>query len=113
MLVLRCRNQRTEMSLGANGVWRALRGGVVEVVISPDRAAARPPRWRLAVDGRAAFMPDDPVRALDGGRTSISVTDATGRTASAIFNLAGIDAVRAKLANACRWPNAMVESRGR
>jgi Type VI secretion system VasI, EvfG, VC_A0118 len=115
-LVLRCRNQRTEMSLGANGLWRALRGGDVEVVISPDQPPARPMRWRLAVDGRTASMPQDPVdlvRALDGGRTSISVTDAAGRPTSAIFDLAGIDAVRAKLANACHWPNATVESRGR
>jgi hypothetical protein len=115
-LVLRCRNQRTEMSLGANGVWRALRGGSVEVVISPDQPAARPMRWRLAVDGRTAIMPDDPVelvRGLGGGRASISVTDDAGRITSAIFNLAGIDTVRAKLANSCRWPNATVESRGR
>ncbi|OKO83323.1 type VI secretion system-associated protein TagO [Bradyrhizobium sp. AS23.2] len=115
-LVLRCRNMRTEMSLGANGVWRALRGGDVEVVISPDQPAARPMRWRLAVDGRSASMPGDPVdlvRGLGGGRTSISVTDDAGRISSAIFNLAGIDTVRARLANACRWPNATVESRGR
>lgn len=115
-LVLRCRNQRTEMSLGANGVWRASRGGDVEVVMSSDQAAARPLRWRLAVDGRTAFMTDDPVdliRALDGGRVSIAVTDGAGRTISATFDLAGIDMVRARLANACRWPNATVESRGR
>ncbi len=115
-LVLRCRNQRTEMSLGANGVWRVSRGGDVEVVISPDQPAARPMRWRLAVDGRSAFMPGDPVdlvRGLGGRRTSISVTDGAGRTSRAIFDLAGIDTVRARLANACRWPNAAVESRGR
>ncbi|MDA9398829.1 hypothetical protein XH79_08655 [Bradyrhizobium sp. CCBAU 45389] len=115
-LVLRCRNQRTEMSLGANGVWRASRGGDVEVVMSSDLPAARPLRWRLAVDGRTASMADDPVdlvRALVGGRMSIAVTDGAGRTISATFDLAGIDIVRARLANACRWPNATVESRGR
>jgi hypothetical protein len=115
-LVLRCRNLRTEISLGTSGVWRALRGGDVEVVISPDQPAAKPTRWRLAVDGRTAFGPENPVdllRALDGGRTSISVTDGAGRAVTATFDLTGIDAVRARLANACRWPNATVESRGR
>ncbi|MBR1179592.1 hypothetical protein JQ617_36900 [Bradyrhizobium sp. KB893862 SZCCT0404] len=115
-LVLRCRNQRTEISLGASGVWHASRGGDVEVVMSSDQAAARALRWRLAVDGRTAFMADDPVdliRALDGGRMSVAVTDGTGRTLSATFDLAGIDSVRARLANVCRWPNATLESRGR
>jgi hypothetical protein len=115
-LVLRCRNQRTEMSLGANGVWRASRAGDVEVVMSSEPAEARPLRWRLAVDGRTAFMADDPVdlvRGLGGGRMSIAVTDGAGRTSSATFDLAGIDVVRARLANACRWPNATVESRQR
>jgi hypothetical protein len=116
ILVLRCLNQQTEMSLGANGVWRALRGGDVEVTIASDQAAARPMRWRLAADGRTATMREDPVevvRALGGGTTSIAVTDGTGRNAGAIFDLAGIDVVRTKLASACRWPNATVESRGR
>jgi hypothetical protein len=116
MLVLRCRNQRTELSLGSNGLWRALRGGEVDVAISPDQITARPMRWRLASDGRTASMPEDPVqlvRALRAGKASISVTDGAGRNTSAIFELAGVDAVRARLASACRWTNATVESRGR
>jgi hypothetical protein len=115
-LVLRCRNEHTEMSLGANGVWRPSRSADVEVAMPSDRPAARPLRWRLAVDGRTAFMADDPVgllRTLSGGRMSVAVTDGAGRTVSATFDLAGIDIVRARLANACRWPNATVESRGR
>ncbi|MFT4118050.1 type VI secretion system-associated protein TagO [Bradyrhizobium sp.] len=116
MLVLRCRNQRTELSLGVNGIWRALRGGDVEVMISPDQSTTRPMRWRLAADGHTAAMSEDPVdlvRALDGGRRSISVTDGAGRNVTSIFDFAGIEAVRAKLANACRWPNTTLESRGR
>ncbi|WFU80905.1 hypothetical protein QA645_41950 [Bradyrhizobium sp. CIAT3101] len=116
ILVLRCRNEQTEMSLGTNGVWRALRGGEVEVTITSDPAATRPMRWRLAADGRTAFMPEDPVnfvRGLGGGTTSISVTDGTGHSAGATFDLIGIDIVRARLASACRWPNVTVESRGR
>ncbi|MET4388654.1 hypothetical protein ABIB73_004418 [Bradyrhizobium sp. F1.4.3] len=116
ILLLRCRGQRTEMSLGVNGAWRALRGGDIEVTVSSDQPAARPWRWRLAPDGRTASMLDDPVdvvRALSGGRTTISVTDGTGRNASAIFDLTGIDVVRARLGSACHWPNTTVESRGR
>lgn len=116
ILMLRCRNQQTEMSLGANGVWRALRGGDIEVTIASDQPAAKPMRWRLAADGRTASMPEDPVdvvRALGGGAISISVADGTGRSAGAIFDLAGIDVVRTKIASACRWPNATVELRGR
>jgi len=116
ILMLRCRSQRTEMSLGVKGVWRALRGGDVEVTISANQPTSRPLRWRLAVDGRTASMPEEAtetVRALSSGRTSISVTDGAGRISSAIFDLSGIDAVRTKLASACHWPNAAVESRGR
>jgi hypothetical protein len=116
MLVLRCRNLRTELTLGANGLWRALRGGEVEVAISPGQVTAPAMRWRLASDGRTASMPEDPVelvRALRVGRTFISVADGAGGNTSAIFELAGIDAVRARLASACRWTNATVESRGR
>jgi Type VI secretion system VasI, EvfG, VC_A0118 len=116
ILMLRCRSQRTEMSLGVNGVWRALRGGDVEVTLSANQPTSRPLRWRLAADGRTASMPEEAtemVRALRSGRTSISVTDGAGRISTAIFDLSGIDAVRTKLASACHWPNAAVESRGR
>ncbi|MGY0570237.1 hypothetical protein ACTGJ9_003495 [Bradyrhizobium sp. RDM12] len=116
ILVLRCRSQRTEMSLGVNGAWHALRGGDIEVTVSSGQPAARPRRWRLAADGRTAFMPEDAadvVRALNGGRTMISVIDGADRNTSAIFELAGIDVVRARLGSACHWPNAAVESRGR
>jgi hypothetical protein len=118
VLVLRCRNQQTQLSLGANGVWRAFRGGDIEVSvgIASDQSAAKPMRWRLAADGRTASVLEDAVdvvRALGGGTISISVTDGTGRNAGAIFDLTGIDVVRARLASVCRWPNATVESRAR
>lgn len=115
-LILRCRNLQTEISLGGSKAWRALRGREVEVVISPDQPAAKPMRWRLSVDGRSAVAPENSVdllRGLEGGRMAISVTDGTGRAVAATFDLTGIEAVRARLAKACHWPNATVESRGR
>jgi hypothetical protein len=116
MLLLRCRGQRTEMSLNANGTWRPLRGADVEVTISADEPTAPRRRWPLATDGRTASMAEDAtdaVRALRGGRTSISVTDGTGRSVTSIFDLTGLDAVRNRLGAACRWPNAAAESKGR
>jgi hypothetical protein len=116
LLLLRCRGQRTEMSLNANGTWRRSRAGDVEVTISADEPTAARQRWPLAADGRTASMAEDAtdaVRALRGGRTSISVTDGAGRNTSSIFDLTGLDAVRSRLGAACRWPNAAAESKGR
>ncbi len=116
ILLLRCRKQRTEMSLSVNGAWRASRDGVVEVTISVDEPTTARLRWPLSTDGRTASMPEDAteaVRTLRGGRTSISVTDGAGHNTSSIFDLAGIDAVRSRLASTCHWPNAAAQSGAR
>ena len=46
-------------------------------------------------------------------RLSIAVTDATGEVGTATFELVGIEAVREKLAAACRWPPIGDQSRTR
>jgi hypothetical protein len=53
------------------------------------------------------------VQGLGGARLSIAVTDATGEVGTATFEPVGIEAVRAKLAAACRWPFIGVQSRTR
>jgi len=42
----------------------------------------------------------------DGGRIAVSVSDWQGAAHEASFQLTGLDAVRQKVAAACKWPPA-------
>jgi chemotaxis protein histidine kinase CheA len=115
-LVLRCRAGRTEMSLRTQGSWHAGRAGVVEVVFTDDRRPAQRSRWSVASDGKSASLTEDAISAVQGllGTTiSISVSDGGQDVGTATFELAGIDAVREKLAKKCRWPAVAAQSRVR
>lgn len=115
-LVLRCRAGRTEMSLRTQGSWHAGRAGVVEVVFTDDRRPAQRSRWSVASDSKSASLTEDAISAVQGllGTTiSISVSDGGQDVGTATFELAGIDAVREKLAKKCRWPAVAAQSRVR
>jgi len=114
-LVLRCRAGRTEISLRTQGNWHA-GSGTMEVVFADD---GRPPqrfRWPLASDGKSTSSAQDAiavVQGLVGATITISVTDGSREIGTATFELAGIDAVRKKLAERCRWPALAAQSSGR
>jgi hypothetical protein len=115
-LVLRCRAGRTEMSLRTQGSWHAGRAGVVEVVFTDDRRPPQRSRWSVASDGKSASLAEDAISAVQGllGATiSISINDGAQDVGTATFELAGIDAVREKLARRCRWPAVAAQSRAR
>ena len=74
------------------------------------------PSWLLSQDGRTAILPQDAaeiVRAWRGSRVSIAVTDGGGSGGASIFDLSGVETVRARLAAACHWPPSRTEIRGR
>jgi hypothetical protein len=117
VLTLRCRNTRTEISVRARGTWRPARAGDVDVALQTDgQATGQHSRWLLSPDGRTASLPQDAadtIRAWSKTRISIAVTDGGGSGGASIFDLSGVETVRAKLAAACHWPPSRTEARER
>lgn len=104
-LVLRCRAARTGVTIRTQGMWVRTRGGDIEIVIMNDERPAEHLRWRLSADGRSATPAEDAAKIVQGlsdGRLSIAVNDARGEAGRSTFELAGIQAVRDKLAATCR-----------
>ena len=107
-LAMRCRGGRTEFLVRTEGTWRASRAREVQVDYQiNDQPVVRLP-WTMSADGRTAIYKDDPVALLqslpEGARLKINVLDEPGASHEATFDLAGLDAVREKIAAACKWP---------
>jgi hypothetical protein len=116
VLTLRCRSARTEISVRAQGTWRPSRAGDVDVALQIDGRETGHLRWLLSQDGRTASLPQDAaeiVRAWSQSRVSIAVTDGGGSGGASIFDLSGVETVRARLAAACHWPPPRTEARSR
>jgi hypothetical protein len=109
-LAIRCRGGRTELLVRTEGTWRASRGGEVQVdyQINEQPLVRRP--WTAPADGKTAIYKDDAVGLLqslpEGAQLKISVLDGPGQSHEATFQLAGLDAVREKIAAACKWAPA-------
>ncbi len=106
-LAIRCRGGRTEFLVRTGGTWRVSRAREVQVDYQiNDRPVVRLP-WTASADGRTAIYKDDPVGLLqslpDGAQLKINVLDEPGPGHEATFPLAGLDAVREKIAAACKW----------
>jgi len=107
-LAMRCRGGRTEFLVRTEGTWRASRAREVQVDYQiNDQPVVKLP-WTVSADGRTAIYKDDPVALLqslpEGARLKINVLDEPGASHEATFDLAGLDAVREKIAAACKWP---------
>jgi hypothetical protein len=116
VLTLRCRNARTEIAVRAQGTWRPSRAGDVDVALQVDGRETGHLRWLLSQDGRTASLPQDAaetVRAWSESRVSITVTDGGGSGGASVFDLSGVETVRARLAAACHWPPSRTEARSR
>jgi hypothetical protein len=115
-LTLRCRGARTEISVRAQGTWRPSRAGDVDVAVQTDGQETGHLRLLLSQDGRTASLPQDAtetVRAWKESKVSIAVTDGGGSGGASIFDLAGLETVRGRLAAACHWPPPRTEARSR
>jgi hypothetical protein len=106
-LAIRCRGGRTELLVRTGGTWRVSSAREVRVDyqindLPPVRLA-----WAASADGKTAIYKDDPVGLLqalpEGARLKINVLDGPDPS-EATFPLAGLDAVREKIAAACKWP---------
>jgi hypothetical protein len=109
-LVIRCRAQRTDLLVGTEGSWRASRANELRVDFKVNDQPAVGMRWIASPDGRTAIFKDDAVRFLrslpDGGQIMVSVSDWRGAAHEATFQLTGLDAIRQKIAAACKWAPA-------
>jgi len=106
-LAMRCRGQRTDLLVRTEGTWRKSRAGEVQVDHQINDQPSVRLAWTASADGRTAIYKDDAVGFLqslpESGRLKISVLDGPGPSHEATFELAGLDAVREKIAVACKW----------
>jgi hypothetical protein len=109
-LAIRCRGLRTELLVRTEGRWRAARGSEVQVDYQINDQPFVRRKWALSVDGKTASYKDDAVDLLrslpEGGRLKINVLDGPDPGHDATFQLGGLDAVRKKIAVACKWTPA-------
>jgi hypothetical protein len=109
-LIIRCLGQRTELLVRTEGAWGALRAGELRVDYQLNEQPMVKQQWTLSPDGKTASAKDDPVGLLrslsDNVRLKITVTDRAAASHEATFRLAGWDAIREKIAAACKWAPA-------
>jgi len=105
--VIRCRGHRTDVLVGTEGSWRAPRTNQLQVDFGINGEPAVRMPWLASSDGRTAIFKADAVRFLrslpDGGWIMVRVFDWQGAAHEASFQLAGLDAIRKKIASACKW----------
>ena len=106
-LAIRCRGGRTEFLVRTEGTWRASRAREVQVDYQINDQPVVRLSWTVSADGRTAIYKDDPVALLqslpEDARLKINVLDEPAASHEATFQLAGLDAVREKIAAACKW----------
>ena len=107
ILAIRCRGRRTELLVRTEGTWRASRAGEIQVEYQINDLPVVKLSWTASADRKTAIYQDDPVGLLqslpEGGRLKINVLDAPDPSHEATFQLAGLNAVRDKIAAACKW----------
>jgi len=107
-LAIRCRGGRTELLVRTGGTWRVSRAREVQVEYQINDQPSVRLAWAASADGKTAIYKEDPVGLLqslpEGARLKINVLDGPDPSHEATFPLAGLDAVREKIATACKWP---------
>lgn len=108
-LSIRCRAGRTELALAGPGISRGAGDDTISYRVNDRPAvqvAAAPPAF-----GPGVAFAGDVVRLLqslpDNGELIVLLSSRGGTTQDGSFSLAGLDAARAKMAAACRWPRAI------
>jgi hypothetical protein len=109
-LTIRCRQLRTELLLRTEGTWRISRASEVQVDYQINDQSFVRLQWAASADGKTATYKDDAVGLLrslpEGARLKINVFDGPGPGHDATFQLTGLDAIRKKIAVACKWAPA-------
>jgi len=113
---MRCRGARTELLVSTIGSWRASNNGEVKVSYRINDQPAVEERWAVVASGRSAvFQGSDVIQFLrslpEQGRISFRVYDWQGPPHDATFQFSGLDDVRRKIAEACKWPEGEARRR--
>ncbi|MGY3549598.1 hypothetical protein ACVWZ4_004964 [Bradyrhizobium sp. USDA 4472] len=108
-LSIRCRAGRTELALAGPGISRGSGDDAISYRVNDNPAvqvAAAAPAF-----GPGVAFAGDVVRLVqslpDGGDLIVLLSARGGSAHDGTFSLAGLDAARAKMASACRWPRAI------
>jgi hypothetical protein len=108
-LSIRCRGGRTELVLAGPGISRGSGGDAISYRVN-DRPAVQVASAVPAFGPGVAFS-GDVVRLLqslpNSGDLIVLLSPRGGTAQDGAFSLAGIDAVRTKMAAACKWPLAI------
>jgi hypothetical protein len=106
---IRCRGQRTDLMISTEGSWRDSRVNELQIDLRVNDQPAVRMQCNASSDGRTAVFKEDAVRFLrslpDGGGIIVSVSDRQGAAHEASFQLNGLNAIRRKIAAACKWAN--------
>ncbi|SFI17793.1 hypothetical protein SAMN05216525_105159 [Bradyrhizobium sp. Gha] len=108
-LSIRCRAGRTELALTGPGISRGGGDEAISYRVNDSPAvqvAAATPSF-----GPGVAFAGDAVRLVqslpDGGDLIVLLSSRGGAAHDGAFSLAGLDAARAKMTSACRWPRAI------
>jgi hypothetical protein len=111
-LTIRCRSKRTEFLLQFASNPASPKPGEAQIHFQVDDQSPVKQDWNWSRDGKSATLKNDAVALLqllpDGARLKIW-TGLNAEQGSA-FQLAGLGAVRKKVAAACNWPPQQAET---
>ncbi|WFU18477.1 type VI secretion system-associated protein TagO [Bradyrhizobium sp. CB3481] len=106
-LAIRCRARRTELTISTSGFWR--QDGEVTVAYRINEAPPVEARWKPADNGRSLAFTGDVVRLLRSmpasGHMLVKIYAGKSAPNEGTFRLAGLEAVRRKIASMCNWPH--------
>src|SRR5690554_424108 len=103
-LVIRCKNNRTEMYIN----WQSFLGmDGIRTTYRVGKSPAATSTWSVSTDHKSAFFPGSPVPTLKQmhGETSFvaNVTPYSESPVTATFGLTGIEAALADIRSGCNW----------
>jgi hypothetical protein len=115
---IRCRQLRTDLMVRTEGTWRVSRNNDAQVDFQINDQSSVRLKWTASADGKTASYNDNAVEFLqslpEGAGLKINVFDGPGLSHDATFQLIGLDAIRKKMAVACKWaPTANKTSSGK
>lgn len=110
-LSIRCRSGRTELVISGDAIAGRAEDYIISYSISggqPRQIAATAP-----ASGAGVAFNTDAIAMLvslpSEGEVAVQLSPRVGAAQEGIFSLAGLEAVRAKTAAACRWPQAVAK----
>ena len=113
-LSIRCRHGRNELVMAGPGV--AGRGADYTIAYRVNDGQAQQIVAAVPVSGIGVAFGGDVIGLVqslpDSGSLSIHLTSRSGAAVDAVFPLAGLDAVRAKMATVCNWPYPAAKPNG-